>query len=346
MAKYVSKENLQYIWTNKLKTSLAGKQDSLTQAQLNALNSGITSSLVNKLNGIESGAQVNVQSDWNATTGDAFIKNKPTIGNGTLHFSVEGNEIGTFKANQDSTGNINITLNSLGLNNTLVFKGVFQTLPSLSEYNKGAVVIVGNKEYVRTDSAWTELGDESAYAYKTITVTGTGALSGGGSLESNRTISHNTIGSAALLGLYKIKTDEYGHVSEHTAVTKTDITNLGIPKEDTNQKISVGTTTFGNNSTINIQASGDTTLNTDSSHIYINTKSYGMVSQASNGMMYSTDKVKLDGVANNATCVYIDSSILASSTNAAQSGAVSDRLNKKVNVSDSLTEAEINSICS
>ena len=31
-----------------------------------------------KLNGIESGAQVNVQSDWTATSGDSFIKNKPT----------------------------------------------------------------------------------------------------------------------------------------------------------------------------------------------------------------------------------------------------------------------------
>lgn len=30
-----------------------------------------------KLNGIEAGAKVNVQSDWNATSGDAFIKNKP-----------------------------------------------------------------------------------------------------------------------------------------------------------------------------------------------------------------------------------------------------------------------------
>lgn len=33
----------------------------------------------NKLAGIASGAEVNVQSDWNATSGDAFIKNKPTI---------------------------------------------------------------------------------------------------------------------------------------------------------------------------------------------------------------------------------------------------------------------------
>lgn len=33
----------------------------------------------NKLAGIAANAEVNVQSDWNATSGDAFIKNKPTI---------------------------------------------------------------------------------------------------------------------------------------------------------------------------------------------------------------------------------------------------------------------------
>lgn len=40
-----------------------------------------TTTLKNKLDGIESGAEVNVQSDWNVTssTSDAFIKNKPSI---------------------------------------------------------------------------------------------------------------------------------------------------------------------------------------------------------------------------------------------------------------------------
>ena len=36
-----------------------------------------TSQEKTKLNGIEAGAEVNVQSDWNAVSGDAFIKNKP-----------------------------------------------------------------------------------------------------------------------------------------------------------------------------------------------------------------------------------------------------------------------------
>lgn len=39
-----------------------------------------TTALKNKLAGIEAGAQVNVQPDWNAASGDpAFIKNKPTV---------------------------------------------------------------------------------------------------------------------------------------------------------------------------------------------------------------------------------------------------------------------------
>lgn len=43
---------------------------------LNAL----TDLLLAKLNGIATGAQVNVKSDWNAVTGDAEILNKPAIG--------------------------------------------------------------------------------------------------------------------------------------------------------------------------------------------------------------------------------------------------------------------------
>lgn len=62
-------------------TSLSGKQDTLSTAQLNAVNSGITSADITKLNGIQTGAEANVQSDWSVadTNSDAFIKNKPTI---------------------------------------------------------------------------------------------------------------------------------------------------------------------------------------------------------------------------------------------------------------------------
>ena len=42
-------------------------------------------------------------------------------------------------------------------------------------------------------------------------------------------------------GLYKIATDASGHVTETTAVTKADITKLGIPGQDTNTTYGTGT---------------------------------------------------------------------------------------------------------
>lgn len=71
---------------------------------------------------------------------------------------------------------------------------------------------------------------------KTITITGTDGLSGGGNLAESRTISHAVpVGAAAKTsGLYKIATDKFGHVTSTAAVTKTDITALGIPATDTN----------------------------------------------------------------------------------------------------------------
>lgn len=53
----------------------------------------------NKLSGIESGAQANVQSDWTATSGDSFIKNKPSLG-GAAYLNV-GTTSGTVCAGND-----------------------------------------------------------------------------------------------------------------------------------------------------------------------------------------------------------------------------------------------------
>ena len=61
----------------------AGKVDKVEGKGLST--NDYTSTEKNKLAGIASGAEVNVQSDWNATSGDAFIKNKPTTFNPSAH---------------------------------------------------------------------------------------------------------------------------------------------------------------------------------------------------------------------------------------------------------------------
>lgn len=53
-----------------------------------------TNDYKNKLEGIESGAQVNVQSDWNAVSGDAYIDNKPQINSVTLTGNNNGSHYG------------------------------------------------------------------------------------------------------------------------------------------------------------------------------------------------------------------------------------------------------------
>lgn len=52
-----------------------------------------TTALLNKLNGIEAGAEVNVQSDWNVTdtSSDAYIKNKPAIPTKTSDLTNDSN---------------------------------------------------------------------------------------------------------------------------------------------------------------------------------------------------------------------------------------------------------------
>lgn len=64
--------------------------------------------------------------------------------------------------------------------------------------------------------------------------------------------------TAKAAGLYKVTVDATGHVSKADTVTKADITNLGIPAQDT---------------------------------------TYGVASGSSNGLMSSADKTKLDGIA-------------------------------------------------
>lgn len=64
-------------------------------------------------------------------------------------------------------------------------------------------------------------------------------------------------------GLYKVSVDSTGHVSAVASVTKADITALGIPGQDTNTTYSVAT-------------------------------------QSTNGLLSSTDKTKLDGIATGA----------------------------------------------
>ena len=162
------------------------------------------------------------------------------INNATLTIKANGTSKGTFTANASSDVEIDITASDLGLSSAMKFIGT--TTTSISDgattnpitiggnsvtATSGNVTLYNHKEFLWNGSAWEELGDESSYALKSITITGTGVLGGGGTLESNRTITHNAGNAASKTsGFYKFSTDAYSHIASVTAVSKSDITGL------------------------------------------------------------------------------------------------------------------------
>lgn len=106
-----------------------------------------------------------------ATTADK-VANKLTVGNKTF----------------DGSAAVEVTAADLGLESAMHFVGAFASAPASG--NNGDVYLNTNtkKEYVYSDNAWIELGDEGSYALRTVTVTGVDGLTGGGDLTDNRTI--------------------------------------------------------------------------------------------------------------------------------------------------------------
>ena len=98
----------------------------------------------------------------------------------------------------------------------------------------GDVVLYQGLEFVWDGAKWIQLGDESSYALKSVTITGASGLAGGGDLTGNRTITHiENVGSSGTVActdadnkvevISNISYDQYGHFTQ--APSKTDITS-------------------------------------------------------------------------------------------------------------------------
>lgn len=114
-------------------------------------------------------------------------------------------------------------------------------------------------------------------------------------------------GSAFKSGLYKITTNSEGHVTSATAVTKSDITGLGIPGSDTNTWTPMKGATSSANGTAGIvpapSSDGYNTkyLRSDGTWVVPPDTKYSAATATTDGLMSASDKAKLNGIAAGAT---------------------------------------------
>jgi len=90
-------------------SSLTGKPTTISEAQASAITANTAkvtypSADASKLSGIAAGAEVNVQSDWNAVSGDALILNKPSLFDG--NYNSLSNLPSLFDGNYNSLSNL------------------------------------------------------------------------------------------------------------------------------------------------------------------------------------------------------------------------------------------------
>ena len=133
-----------------------------------------------------------------------------------------------------------------GLTGAMHFAGSVAAIPPASgTYASGDVVLLTgtSKEYIFDGTNWKEFGDEGSYALKTVTVTAGSGLTGGGSLEANRTISHavpNTVASAVTAAantfVKAVTFDQFGHV---TSIQTGEATGYAFAEGNVNGAFSV-----------------------------------------------------------------------------------------------------------
>lgn len=133
------------------------------------------------------------------------------------------------------------------------------------------------------DEAFDEAITGLSVSGKTITYTkGDGSTGTITTQDTNTVYTHPTY-TAKNSGLYKVTVDGTGHVSGTAAVSKSDITALGIPAQDT---------------------------------------TYSAATTSAAGLMSASDKSKLDGIATGANKTTVDSSLSTTSTNPVQNKVV------------------------
>lgn len=281
---------------------LATKVDKVTGMGLST--NDYTTNEKNKLAGIEAGANKTVVDTALSNTSTNPVQNKvvnTAIAN--LNTLVGDTSVSSQISNAIANKVDKVDGKGLSTNDyTTDEKNKLTGIASGAEVNQNAFsnVVVGSTTIAadsKTDSLTIVAGDN-------ITLT-PDATNDKLTIAAKDTVYTHPTYTSKSSGLYKVTVDGTGHVSATTAVSKSDITALGIPGQDT---------------------------------------TYSTATQSDNGLMSSGDKTKLDGIETGANKTVVDSELSSSSTNPVQNKVVNTAIsNLNALVGDATVSAQISS---
>lgn len=157
-------------------------------------------------------------------------------------------------------------------------------------------------KFLRADGTW---GTPTDTTYNLATTTSNGLMSSSdktklNGIESGANKYVHPAYTAKTNGLYKVTIDGTGHVSSTVNVSKSDITDLGIPSQDTTYSNMIGATatTDGTSGLVPAPQKGEQWkfLRADGRWITPDNTTYNPVTTKTDGLMIASDKVKLDGI--------------------------------------------------
>lgn len=140
-----------------LDTAIGTKVDKVSGKGLST--NDYTTDEKNKLANIAAGAEVNVQSDWSATSGDAFIKNKPTFLTGGSQTSTSsadgGSNVYTFTKSDGTTSTLTVKNGSKGSTGDTGPKGDTGATPTIKVAAGSNINTVGTPTVTASTSGTT-----------------------------------------------------------------------------------------------------------------------------------------------------------------------------------------------